>query len=426
MDFQFSDFDPAHFRADARRTAIGPWTVEHISFAAPGRAGQTPLVFIGGAFQNASSFVREVRYFLPQRPIIIVDLPGQGQNDQLSESLDFGDLARLFNEFLEAHALERVIPVGLSYGSGIAYTFAQQFPAKVERLILGGTTDQLRVRVNQALRASFWYLDRGRDELFAEGVIHHLLNLPLRESTRTNDRLINGLRLGMLELSAVERVRYRHNSARLFKYRLSGHLPCRTLVFTGRYDHFTAPFEALAIANRCPSAEFVLIDNADHLAPIANSKTALALYDAFLNDTPVANVPGVISGPAAVEACRERRLLPRRPGRRRDIRLRDAGGSEFRGALLDYNAHGCRFEPLNGMPVVTDDAPVEVSIPAIGAAGAAVVLPDASHARAVFLHDAFGTLGTKPVETVELAVPSELITTAERMSLAQRLVLPDV
>jgi hypothetical protein len=53
-----------------------------------------------------------------------------------------------------------------------------------------------------------------------------------------------------------------------------------------------------------------------------------------------------------------------------------------------------------------------------------VLLPDTVGARAVFLHDAFGTLGTMPVATVEMAVP--MPAAARRVSLAERLMaLPD-
>jgi hypothetical protein len=53
MSFQFSDFDTAHFRAEPVRTPIGPWVVEHHSFANPAMSDRTPIIFIGGAFQNA-------------------------------------------------------------------------------------------------------------------------------------------------------------------------------------------------------------------------------------------------------------------------------------------------------------------------------------------------------------------------------------
>ncbi len=60
MDFQFDHFDTACFRGDPRRTVIGQWTVEHLSFAAAPTADRPPMVFIGGAFQNAWSFYLEV------------------------------------------------------------------------------------------------------------------------------------------------------------------------------------------------------------------------------------------------------------------------------------------------------------------------------------------------------------------------------
>jgi pimeloyl-ACP methyl ester carboxylesterase len=187
----------------------------------------------------------------------------------------------LLREFLDREGIDRVIPVGLSYGSGIAFTFAQRFPDRVDRLLLGGVTEQIRPRVDQALRASFWYLEHGRYDDFADAAVHHLLNLPLRDQTRASDRLIEKMREGMIELTDIDRIRYRQNTARLFRDRLDGTVACPTLVFTSRYDHFTAPFEALAVAGRCPSAEFAMIERGDHLVPIENPKTVLALYDAF-------------------------------------------------------------------------------------------------------------------------------------------------
>jgi pimeloyl-ACP methyl ester carboxylesterase len=421
MDFQYDHFDTACFRADPRRTNLGPWTVHHVSFGAAPTADRPPLVFIGGAFQNAWSFYREVKHFLPQRPIVIVDLPGQGQNDQLSGSLGFADLAGLLRDFLDQHQLKRVIPVGLSYGSGIAFTFAGLFPERVDRLVLGGITEQIRPRVDRALKAGFWYLDHGRHEDFADAVVHHLLNLPHREATGASDQLIERMRVGMMELTEVERLRYRHNTDRLFRNRLEGTLSCRTLVFTSTYDHFTAPFEGLAIADRCQSREFVMIQRGDHLAPIENPKTVLALYDAFVNDVALANVGGVTTGPAAAAACTERRLLDRRPGRRRDVTLSDQSGSHWKALLLNYNAHGCLLELPNGAKFPDDTQPLHLAIPSIGADGDAVLLPAAEGARAVFMRDAFGTLGKIPVATVEMPVPTAAAVGRRRPSLAERL-----
>jgi pimeloyl-ACP methyl ester carboxylesterase len=421
MDFQFDQFDTACFRGDPRRTVIGQWTVEHRSFAAPPTVDRPPLVFIGGAFQNAWSFYREVKHFLPQRPIVLVDLPGQGQNDQLSAELGFADLADLLRQFLDQQLLDRVIPVGLSYGSGIAFTLAQRFPDRIERLLLGGITDQIRERVDRALRSTFWYLDHGRHDEFADAAVHHLLNLHQRDVTRVSDRLIERLRLGMMELTDLERIRYRHNTARLFRDRLDGSLSCRTLVFTSKYDHFTAPFEALAVANRCQSGEFVMIERGDHLVPIEDPKTVLALYDAFVNDTPLADVRGVMVGANAAAACTERRMLERRPGRRRDVKVTGQSGREWRAHLLNYSAHGCLLEMPQCPQLADESEPFRVSIPSIGAEGDAVLLPAAEGARAVFLRDAFGSLGKLPVSTVEMPTPAAAPARERRVSLAERL-----
>lgn len=423
MDFQFHDFDTAHFRADPVRSQVGPWVVEHHSFANPATDERTPIVFIGGAFQNAWSFVREVKHFLPQRPIILLDLPGQGQNSQLSASLSFADFADLLDQFLDDQALDRVIPIGLSYGSGIACALAKRHPQRVECIVLGGTAQQIRPRVETTLRASFSRLDQGRSDSFADGVVHHLLNLPHRTATNVTDRLVEAIRAGMVELTENERVRYRDNSRRLFRERFDARVSPRMLVFTARHDHFTPPFEGLALASDGAASEFVIIDQGDHLSPIENPRTHIALYDAFINDQSRQSVPGVLAGAAAAEVTRERRMLERRPGRWREVILRTSSGDESRALLLDYNAHGCLMELLPGVSLPSDDGLMNVSIPSIGASADAVVMPDRRGARAIFVHDAFGTLGTMPVATVEMPIPRPA---GRRISMAERLVaLPD-
>lgn len=423
MNYQFADVDAAHFRADPIRTPIGPWVIEHRSFATPATADRTPIMFIGGAFQNAWSFIREVKHFLPQRPIILLDLPGQGQNGQLSETLSFADLADLIDRFLDYHSLRTVIPIGLSYGSGIACALAGRHPERVECIVLGGTAQQIRPRVETTLRASFSRLDQGGHEAFAAGVVHHLLNLPHRDKTKVTDRLVEAMRIGMLELTDNERVRYRDNSSRLFRERFDARVSPRMLVFTARHDHFTPPFEGLTLASQGKESEFVLIEQGDHLSPIENPRTHIALYDAFINDQPCASVPGVVTGIAAAELTAERRMLERRPGRRRDVFLRTSNGAESRAVLLDYNAHGCLLEPVSGALSSDADGLVNVSIPSIAARADAVVMPDERGARAIFVHDAFGTLGTMPVGTIEMPIPRPI---GRRVSIAERLmVLPD-
>ncbi len=419
MNFQFNDFDTSFFRADPVRTELGPWVIEHHSFASPATRDRTPLMFIGGAFQNAWSFVKEVKHFLPQRPVILLELPGQGQNAQLSESLSFADFADLIARFLDCHEISTVIPIGLSYGSGIACAFARRHPERVERLILGGTAQQIRPRVETTLRLSFSRLDQGQDDAFAGGVVHHLLNLPHRDATNVTDRLVEAIRLGMLALTDNERIRYRDNSSRLFRERFDARISPRTLVFTARHDHFTPPFEGLALAAQGEASEFVIVEQGDHLSSIENPRTHIALYDAFINDRPCSSVAGVATGSAAAEMTRERRMLERRPGRCRDVLLRTPSGAESRALLLDYNAHGCLLQLLRGASPSSEDDLVNVSIPSIGACADAVMLPDERGARAIFVHDAFGTLGTMPVGTVEMPIPRP---PGRRISIAEQLV----
>src|SRR6185436_20365780 len=105
-----------------------------------------------------------------------------------------------------------------------------------------------------------------------------------------------------------------------------------------------------------------------------------------------------------------------------EVFLRAPDGAESRALLLDYNAHGCLLELLPGAPSCSDNGAVNVSIPSIGACADAVLMPDRRGARAIFLYDAFGTLGSMPVGTIEMPVPRPL---GRRVSIAEQIALPE-
>src|SRR5579872_5517063 len=118
--------------------------VEYLAFSSHGDHGAAPLLFLGGAFQRFQSFAKEAEFFSRSRPILLVDLPSQGSNRQLLPGARFEDLAAILGEFIAATGVAPVIPVGLSYGSAIAFLVARDFPSLVDKLILGGATAVMR------------------------------------------------------------------------------------------------------------------------------------------------------------------------------------------------------------------------------------------------------------------------------------------
>lgn len=142
-------FDLYHrdsFKQPARETWIAGWKVEYMAIATPETAHQTPILIVGGAFQNFNSYKYCVEQLFQCGPVILIDLPSMGANQQITNrdsgvsaaTLELPDLARILVQWLEQVQLSKISVMGMSLGSVIASCFADLRPDMVERLVLMG------------------------------------------------------------------------------------------------------------------------------------------------------------------------------------------------------------------------------------------------------------------------------------------------
>lgn len=261
------------------------WKVNYLCFSLDKYKNENiaPLVILGGAFQKFHSFKKEVEHLSQDMPVILVDLPGQGSNDQLGKELNFEDYANILKEFLDYHQLEKVVPVALSYGSAIGFTFAANYPERTHRLILGGTTPKLRKSVRILLEQSIEAMNEGRMNDFSTGVILNLFNYSQRKRTKVPRLLIRGFHKSLISLSEEDKQRYLVNTSRLLNLNGLGEKApqCETLIIAGEFDNFTTPSECLEVANRCEKRTVGILRDCDHLAPFVRKDLMINTYRNF-------------------------------------------------------------------------------------------------------------------------------------------------
>ena len=77
---------------------------------------------------------------LPEREIVIFDVPGIGRSEMSWRPRRFSGLARLANKLLDRLGYQRVDVIGVSWGGALAQQFARQYPDRCRRLILAATS----------------------------------------------------------------------------------------------------------------------------------------------------------------------------------------------------------------------------------------------------------------------------------------------
>lgn len=299
-----SFFDPYtrnSFKEPSRAHWIDGWKVEYVAFGLEETLHLPPVVIIGGAFQNFNSYKYCVEQLLECGPIILVDLPSMGGNQQITNIetgvsagvLELPELSQMLGRWLDEIGLNKVSIMGMSLGSVVASHFAHQRPEKIERLVLMGVMQETRPSWRMLLEESLHLMQEGRMEEFGQAVILYLINHARLEQTRMSPTAKRLFFRQMAEFATTERLRYEINCNRLLRLK---HVPspqCKTLVACGEFDSFTLPFENAGFALGCQDMQFAMIENADHVPQLQRRKETMNLFSTFLKGDDIAGVEGV-------------------------------------------------------------------------------------------------------------------------------------
>jgi pimeloyl-ACP methyl ester carboxylesterase len=351
MPVAYEDYNRSSLKQAPKVDYIGKWKVEYLAFSQPENAHKVPLIVLGGAFQNFNSYKYCVEQVLNEVPVILVDLPSLGNNDQLSPELGMEDLADLLFQWTQRAGLNKVSLMGLSLGSVVASTYAYKRPTFMHKLIVTGIVIRPRKSWRMLLEESLKVLDEGRLDEFGQAVVLYLVNHARLKETEITDITRKLFHRQMRGFHENEQQRYRINARRLLEVEsILGYPDCETLVATGEYDSFTLPFENALFATRCANATFALIKGADHVAQLEKRDESVAMFSAFLRDGNVQGLKGIeVLNKAQCEALERRgeaRLVPTNPYAR-VISFSQVDGAisiDMKVRIRNMNFFGCVME----------------------------------------------------------------------------------
>lgn len=294
MSLVYEAYNRSSLKQPPKTDFIGKWRVEYLAFSEPENAHKVPLIVLGGAFQNFNSYKYCVEEILKEVPVILVDLPSLGNNDQLAPQLGMEDLADLLFLWTTQVGLEKVSLMGLSLGSVLASTYAYKQPQVMHKLIVTGILVRPRKSWRMLLEESVKVLDEGRLDEFGQAVVLYLVNHARLKETEITDITRKLFHRQMRSFHDNEQQRYRINAKRLTEVEsILGYPECDTLVATGEYDSFTLPWENAQFAARCPNATFALIKGADHVAQLEKRDESVSMFATFLRGGDLRAVQGI-------------------------------------------------------------------------------------------------------------------------------------
>ncbi|MBP9788684.1 MAG: alpha/beta hydrolase, partial [Acinetobacter sp.] len=299
----FDIYNKNSFKQPARTTWIDGWKIEYMAIADPKTIYNTPIVIVGGAFQNFNSYKYCVEQLFESGPVILIDLPSMGANQQIcnvdtGESagmLELPDLSKMLGQWLDIVGIDKVSVMGMSLGSVVASSFAHQRPELIDRMVLMGVMQKTRKSWRMLLEESLHLMREDRMDEFGQAVILYLVNHAKLDKTRMSPTAKRLFFRQMAEFTTTERERYEINCNRLLRLSDVPVPQCKTLVAAGQYDSFTLPHENADFALQCHDMEFALIANADHVPQLQRRKETMNLFTTFLKGESINNLDGIIS-----------------------------------------------------------------------------------------------------------------------------------
>ncbi|MDF1763958.1 MAG: alpha/beta hydrolase [Oleibacter sp.] len=354
----FDVYTPAALKAEPQVQMVNGYKVEFLSFSSTAENQLTPVMFLGGAFQTFGSFRAELESIVSDRPVILVDLPSQGSNDQLAPELNMADFADLIAGFLDAQNIACTSIMGVSYGSAMATIFASTYPEKVERLLISGITCFRRDSLIRLLEDSLVLLENGYMDAFATTAVSNLINHNRMDDTGISATYRRLLFRQVARLDDNERLRYAQNTRRLLRFEgFTSYPECETLIATGEYDNFTLPQENAAVAKQCKQGRFAVIRNADHLAQFEQKQSTVTVVKNFMTGQSIEGIEGVDVYDPQEFANTEQRLQPRHRPMEQPYNLVDTStGKTHLVRLRDINFSGCQIELINPDMTINEGA----------------------------------------------------------------------
>ena len=298
----FDIYDKHSFKQPARTTWINGWKVEYMAIAQPETAHLTPIVIIGGAFQNFNSYKYCVEQLFRAGPIILIDMPSMGANQQMTNvetgesagTLELHDLGQMLGDWLDIVGLDKVSVMGMSLGSVVASCLADQRPELIDRMILMGVMQKTRKSWRMLFEESLHLMKEQRMDEFGQAVILYLVNHAKMEQTRMSPTAKRLFYRQMADFTATEQDRYDVNCNRLLRLTNVPIPQCKVLVACGQYDSFTLPHENANFALQCPNMEFAMIANADHVPQLQRRKETMNLFATYLRGESIQSLDGIL------------------------------------------------------------------------------------------------------------------------------------
>ena len=238
-----------------------------------------PLLLLHGIGSSRAAFAGQIEHFARHYRCICPDAPGYGDSPDPPPISDMDGYAEVYEHLLGEVDQGPAAIVGVSFGGVVAARLAMRARVPLAAIVLADSSRGSGVDAGSAAAM------RDRPRVFAEvgSVEFAAQRAPRLVAPRSRQELVDSVAATMTAAIRLPGYAYAAEAMAVTDHTDSlARIACPTLVVVGAEDAVCPPEESQAIAAAIPSARYVEIADAGHLANQEQPDSFNAAVEAFL------------------------------------------------------------------------------------------------------------------------------------------------
>ncbi|RDH74745.1 alpha/beta fold hydrolase [Mycolicibacterium moriokaense] len=248
------------------------------------RGSGDALMFWPSLLMTGDMWAAQAEHFGDRCRVILVDPPGHGRSDKLTETFGFADCARCVVDILDALDVARTHFVGNSWGGMIGGTFAATHPDRIANAVLMNCTASpagTRQKIEYGFLLRLAKLLGGIRPPLTRSVLKAFLG-PTTLATRPDvvafvRNTVQAVDIGSAAWAVKSVVPARPDQRSLF-----AKISTPVLVVAGAEDATFPVPETIVMAQAIPDAAVAVLEGVAHLAGLENPPLVNKLIEAFV------------------------------------------------------------------------------------------------------------------------------------------------
>ncbi len=238
-----------------------------------GQGQREVVVMLNGVAMSTRGWYRNLAELQPAYDVLLYDYLGQGKSSQEDEPYGIDAFAEYLVRVMDTLGIERIHPVGVSYGGFIAAELGRLFQDRLHTLTLSGIllTRETQFQMYQDLSLLFYrspdpafeiYTHYMYEKIFGEAFAGRLYGDKLERMRQSFYADYHGKEYCLVRLTEAQNPFFARIDADPDLYR---HVRTPTLILTGDQDRAIPPWQQAKLLEILPNARQIILPGSGHM-----------------------------------------------------------------------------------------------------------------------------------------------------------------